>query len=183
MVPWSPAESFATSSLIIAAPTGTPAPSALPTATDPACSRGLGSGTRGRCGPARSGLHPQYRAPVRRSRAIGGRKRRRSGRTPPSPWMGSTMIAASVVTAAASAAGSSATTNVTPARAARTDPDSAGPHVTDSEPDRPAVERVVNATNRPRASRPACTSSDARTSDRPRPPRCRCCRRTRGRVP
>ena len=55
-------------------------------------------------------------APVRvHARSIAPASAGETGRTPPSPWIGSTMMAAvRSVTAASSAAGSSVATNVTP---------------------------------------------------------------------
>ena len=124
-------------------------------------------------------------APVRRQLSrIASAIRCDIGRTPPSPWIGSTMTAAvSLVTAACSAAGSSGRheRHVADA-AARTARGSGRPR---SPTARPSSGRGTSARTRRtcRAACPARASSGARTSGTLRPPPRRCCRRTRDRRP
>ena len=108
-----------------------------------------------------------------------------SGRTPPSPCTGSAMIAAvvrrhrrrerrGVVRPARTCTAGSSGSNGVAVVLVRGDRQRA---------ERAAVKRLVERDELRRAARPSCTSSGARTSGTPRPPRCRCCRRTRAAAP
>ena len=164
-------------------PPGTPRRWPCPRRSDRARARVAGCGTA--CPCARPALHlvgDQQRArSTRRPRGWPRRVSAGSGRTPPSPWIGSAITAAvDSLTAARSAAGSRG-------RHER--------HARDERLERPAVvlvpgdrqrahraaaERVLEARRcRCVPTRPARASSGGRTSGTPRPPRCRCCRRTR----